>query len=414
MVQLLKESMKKTVVLGVSSGIAAFKSLELVKFLTKKEIEVFVIMTKRATQMISPKEFEKATGNTVYTELFDKDFNYKDILKIRHVDHIDLADKASIFVVAPATANIIAKIAHGIADDFLTTTLLAVHCSVIICPSMNVNMWNNPATQDNISILKKRGYIIIDPEKGMLACGYEGQGRLAHIETIHREVMQQMQISYFLKGKKIIVTAGGTSEKIDDVRYIVNRSSGKMGVAIAEECFLRGADVLLLRSKTAVAPRYLMQERLFETFDDLSKLISTFVSNYNSIFHTAAVSDFKIQNAATGKISSNKNYTLRLSPREKIINKIKKLHPGIKLTAFKAEYGLSEQDLVKAAQEKLKESKADAVVANDISRNDRGFQADTNEVIVVCKNGNIKKIPLAKKSDIAKSIIDFIFDKKAF
>ncbi|MDO8583517.1 MAG: bifunctional phosphopantothenoylcysteine decarboxylase/phosphopantothenate--cysteine ligase CoaBC [bacterium] len=406
--------MKKTVVLGVTSGIAAFKSVELVKLLVKQDMEVFVIMTKSATQMIPPKEFEEATGNTVYTELFDKEFDYKDILKIRHVDHIDLADKADVFVIAPATANIIAKIAYGIADDFLTTTLLAVHCPVIICPSMNVNMWNNPATQDNISILKKRGYIIIDPEKGMLACGYEGQGRLAHIKTIKDEVILHMQYSNSLKGKKIIVTAGGTSEKIDDVRYITNRSSGKMGIAIAEESYLRGGEVLLLRSKSSVVPRYLIPEKTFETTDELYKLLEQNIKKFDVAFHAAAISDFLVSNSQKGKLSSNEAVKLKLSPRKKIIDSLKKLNPSLFLIAFKAEWNFSEEKLINAAQKKLRESNSDVIVANDISRTDRGFQVDTNEVVVVCKGGNVKKILLAKKSNIAKGIIDFLFEKKAF
>ena len=404
--------MKKTVVLGVTSGIAAFKSVELIKLLRKQKIEVFVIMTKSASQMISPKEFEKATGNIVYTELFDEDFNYKDILKIQHVDHIDLADKASVFVIAPATANIVAKIAHGIADDFLTTTLLAATSKVVICPSMNVNMWNNPATYDNISLLKKRGYIIIDPEKGMLACGYEGQGRLAHIETIYREVMRQLESSESLKGKKVIVTAGGVIEKIDNVRFIANKSSGKMGAAIAEECLLRGADVLLLRSKTAVSPRYLLPEKLFETFDDLSKLIAAFVPKYDSIFHTAAISDFYVKNQHKGKITSNLPLRLDLYPRKKIIDQIKKLNPHIRLIAFKAEYGLPEQDIIQAAHNKLKESNADAIVANDIGKKDQGFESDFNEVIILFPDGKYKKALRISKQMIAKEIIDTLINKR--
>jgi len=405
---------KKTIVVGVTSGIASYKSVDLAKLLREEGHKVFVVMTKNATKMVNPKEFEKASGNKVYSELFDKGFDYKNILKIRRVDHIDLADKADVVVIAPATANIIAKIAHGIADDFLTTTLLAVHCPVIICSSMNVNMWNNPIVEENITKLRVLGYHIVEPEEGKLACGYEGKGRLAHIKTIKNEVIRQLKYRNFLAGKKIVVTAGGTLEKIDDVRYITNRSSGKMGAAIAEECFLRGADVLLLRSKTAVAPRYLLPEKLFETFDDLSKLIAAFVPKYDSIFHTAAISDFYVKNQHKGKVTSDLPLRLDLYPRRKILDEIKKLNPHIRVIAFKAEFGFSRKQLTDAAKKKLQESGADAVVANDISRNDRGFQADTNEVVVVCKDGNVKKIPLAKKSDIAKSIIDFLFEKKAF
>lgn len=403
--------MRKTVVLGVTSGIAAFKSVDLVKLLIKQEIEVFVIMTKSAAQMISPKEFEKASGNKVYSKLFEKGFDYTDILKISRVDHIDLADKADIVVIAPATANIIAKIAHGIADDFLTTTLLAVHCPVIICPSMNVNMWNNPIVQENISKVRILGYQIVDPEKGMLACGYEGKGRLAHIQMIKNEVVRHLKYKNSLVGKKILVTAGGTIEKIDDVRYITNRSSGKMGIAIAEECLLRGAEVLLLRASSAVKPQFVIPEITFDTAEELQNFINENVVNYNIIFHVAAVSDFKVKNTFQGKIPSSKSVNIQFKPRKKIIDQLKKLNPHISLIAFKAEYSLSEKDLIRSAHEKLKESNADVIIANDVGKKDQGFESDFNEVIILFPNGKYKKIRRASKRVIAKEIIDTLISK---
>src|SRR6185369_17174424 len=257
--------MKKTVVLGVTNGIAAFKALDLITLLKEEGVTVHVIMTTRASQMISPAEFEKISGNKVHTQLFENGFDYKKILDARHVEHIDLADNADVMAIVPATANVIGKLAYGIADDFLTTTTLAVSSPVIIAPAMNVHMWSNPIVAENVSKLKKLGYHIIEPERGLLACGYEGKGRLAAASVIKDEIMRQLNRTSSLKNKKIIVTAGGTIEKIDEVRVITNRSSGKMGVALAEELFLRGADVLLLRSKTSVEPRYMMQEELFET-----------------------------------------------------------------------------------------------------------------------------------------------------
>lgn len=406
--------MRKTVVLGVTSGIAAFKSVGLVKKLKEEGFKVFVVMTKSATQMISPKEFEKVSEHKVYSELFEKDFDYKDILKIRTVDHIDIADKASVFVIAPATANIIAKIAHGIADDFLTTTILATKAPILVCPSMNVHMWENPVVQENIFKLQQRGFLLLGPDEGNLACGYIGKGRLPDIEKIKNEIVRILKIKDSLKDKKILITSGGTEEKIDDVRSITNKSSGKMGIAIAKECFVRGAKVMLLRSKNSIKPQFPVQEKIFETYDDLFQLITIQVPKFDILFHVAAVSDFQVKNKATGKLSSSSEFNLRLTPRKKILDSIKKLNPKIKLIAFKAKYGLVNSVIIESVRKRLKESEADAIIVNDISKPDRGFQADTNEVIIVCKNGNIKKIPLAKKSDIAKSIIDFLFDKKAF
>lgn len=400
--------MKKTVVLGVSSGIAAYKTLELVKLLKKEGINVFVIMTKHACRMVSPQEFEKASGNKIYSQLFEKNFDYKNILKVRKVDHIALADSADLVIIVPATANIIAKLAHGIADDFLTTTVLATTAPILLCPSMNVHMWNNPIVQENVAQLRTHGFHIIEPTSGMLACGYEGEGRLADVQNIYREIKTLLSYTSSLQGKRILVTAGGTIEKIDNVRFISNRSSGKMGIAIAEECFLRGADVLLLRAKNSVKPRYLIQEKIFTTSDDLFSLVKENIKSVDIFFHVAAVSDFRVQNFYKGKLPSEKRAAITLEPREKIINRIRELNPHIKLIAFKAEYGLTESELVKKTQEKLLAWNADAVVANDISRNDSGFESNMNEVYVVLKNGEVKKIGHDLKRNVAREIVEYM------
>lgn len=404
--------MKKTVVLGVTSGIAAYKTLELVKQLRDEHLEVFVVMTKSATQMISQEEFKKASGHKVFTELFEKDFDYKKILKAREVEHIALADKADVMIIAPATANSVAKLAHGIADDFLTTAALAITAPIILCPSMNVNMWHNPVVQENISKLKMLGYIIINPTAGMLACGYEGVGRLAETHDIKKETLHQLTRVASLKGKKIIVTAGGTIEKIDDVRFIANRSSGKMGIAIAEACYERGADVLLLRAKNTPMPRFHLNEKTYTTAGELLTLIKENVNSYDYFYHNAAVSDFKVKNELTGKLSSNESVTLELEPQKKIIDQIKEINSKIKLIAFKAEYESDVKKLKEAALEKLKESNTDAIVANDISRKDRGFESDNNEVLVVLKNGETKLFSLTSKKEIAGQLVDYIQENK--
>lgn len=402
---------KQTIVIGVTSGIAAYRSIELVRILREEGYDIFVVMTEHATKMVAPKEFKEVSSNKVYSELFEQGFTYKDILKMRKVDHIKLADAADIIVIVPATANIIAKIAHGIADDFLTTTLLATHAPVLVCPSMNVNMWNNPIVQENITKLRVLGYHIIEPEKGMLACGYEGKGRLAHIQTIKNEVVRHSKYKNSLVGKKIIVTAGGTLEKIDDVRYITNRSSGKMGVAIAEECFVRGADVLLLRAKHSVIPRYAMQEKVFKTASDLYRYIKENILNYDIIFHVAAVSDFRVKQPINEKLSSNTPITLELVPTEKIIDHIKGLNPKIKLIAFKADHNLRESDIVALSKQKFEKTFADAIVANDIGKKGQGFEADFNEVIIVFLDSTYKKVSLAPKQVVAREIIDTLVNK---
>jgi phosphopantothenoylcysteine decarboxylase/phosphopantothenate--cysteine ligase len=400
--------MKKTILLGVASGIAAFKILELIKQLRANEYEVVVVMTESATKMISPLAFEKESGNKVLTKLFEKDFDYKKILEARIVEHIDLADKTDVMVIAPATANTVAKLAHGLADDYLTTTALAVTAPIIICPSMNVHMWHNPAVQENIAILKNLGYIIIHPAKGMLACGYEGVGRLAEITDIKKIISEQLVKTSYLKGLKIIVTAGGTREKIDDVRFIANRSSGKMGIALTEALYERGADVLLLRAKDSVEPRYHIKEELFETTDDLFSLIKKYAREYQFFYHNAAVSDFTVKNSSNGKLSSKEPKTLLLNPQIKILDEIKKINPAIKLVGFKAEFESDLDTLKNAAESKLKESDADAIIANDISKPDRGFESNSNEVVIVLKNGQTTHLSLAPKKKIAEQIIDYL------
>lgn len=400
--------MNKTVLLGVTSGIAAYKTINLIKELRKENIEIFVVMTKKATKMISDEEFEKASGNKVFIKLFEKDFNYKRVLEKRVVDHIALADKTDVMVIAPASANIIAKLAHGIADDFLTTTALAVTSPVILCPSMNVNMWHNPVVQENINKLKSLGYVIINPTAGMLACGYEGVGRLAEIQDIKREIMLQLKKTASLKGKKIIITAGGTIEKIDNVRFIANRSSGKMGIALSEACYERGAEVLLLRSKNSPMPRYHLKEIGFETSEELLELLKENILDYEYLFHAAAVSDFEVRNKIEGKFSSDKPVTLELQPNIKIVSQIKKFNPDIRLIAFKAEYESDKDKLAQTALNKLQETNADAIIANDISKNDRGFESDSNEVIIVLPDGKKKFLPFAPKRKLAGDIVDYL------
>jgi phosphopantothenoylcysteine decarboxylase/phosphopantothenate--cysteine ligase len=396
--------MKRTVVLGVTSGIAAFKSVDLVKLLKQENLDVHVIVTEKASKIVSLAELADVSGNKVHTELFEKDFDYKKILNTRKVEHIALADSADVFLIAPATANTLAKIAGGFADDFLTTTLLAVTKPIIVCPSMNVNMWNNPVVKENLAKIKQLGYIIVKPISGMLACGYEGEGKLEDITKIKDEVLRQVTRSTQLKGKKVIVTAGGTKEKIDDVRFISNGSSGKMGAAIAEALFLRGAEVLLIRAKESVKPRYVIKEVTFETSAELADIMKQNVKDYDTIFHAAAVADFTVSEPTEGKISSSTAFTLTMVPQAKIINAIKDWNPNIQLIAFKTTAGKSADEMIEIAKAKIADSRADIIIANDI----KAVNSNDNEVILVFAGGQTKPIPRNAKPLLAEMLLDDI------
>lgn len=404
---------QSSVVLGVSSGIAAYKIVDLIKILKNKNIGVEIIMTSTAVKMFGVEMFEKAVGKKVHTDLITQDFDYRQVLKNREVEHVKLADNAALFVIAPATANIIGKLANGLADDFLSTTLLAVTCPVLICPSMNLNMWGNPIVQENLTKLSNFGYQVMSPDSGQLACGYDGVGRLAEPEKIAEEIFQLIKKREKLKGKKIIVTSGGTSEPIDAVRIITNRASGKMGVAIAQECYLRGADVLLLKSVTAVDINMPqsggIKIEIFETAKDLEGLVKKYAKNYGVLFHTAAVSDFIPEKYIDDKLDSKKPFNLILKPAVKILHKIKSWNPKIKLIGFKAVYKLPEKELINVGIKKLKESKSDFIIVNDVGKEGVGFGVDTNEVYIISPKGFLAKIPKAPKKEVAYKILDYIF-----
>lgn len=399
--------MKQTVILGITGGIAAFKMLELVKLLKHQGINVVVIETPGATRFVTPKQFTKAGATKALTQLFENGFDYHHILKARRVEHIDIAQSSSLIVIAPATANVIAKLAAGIADDYLTTTVLAATCAVMIYPSMNTVMWRNPITQKNVTELRSLGMQVIAPASGILACGTEGEGRLPQVTLIADEIIAQFNRTNALQGKRILVSTGGTREPIDAVRLLTNRSSGKMGVAIAEECLLRGAEVVLLRSKTSVQPRYPIREYLFDTADDLEHLMAKLLPKTDICFHVAAVSDFSVEQRK-GKISSTTTHIITLTPRTKILDRIKRINPNIKLIAFKAEANLSQKMLLEVSKKRLEAADADFIVANDIGKSDRGFESDDNEVFVMDKKRTINHIPLTSKHIVAQKILDLV------
>jgi len=320
-------------------------------------------MTESATKLVSVPDFEKVC-NEVRIHMFDPKFNYKDyVKKNKPIKHISFADIADLFIICPATANTIAKISHGIANDLLTSSVLATLAPIVICPAMNVKMWNNPLTQENVKKLQKLEYIFIDPEYGDLACGYKGIGRLANLDKIVNRITTIIKKRNSLKGKKILVTAGATIEEVDPVRVITNKSSGKMGVYIAEEAFLRGADVTLIRGSNSIEPRIPLKDIKINSAKDLFNEIKNNIKDKGIMIHAAAVSDFEINNKKNKKIKSGQELHLELTPTTKILENIKNIKKNIFLIGFKAEYNVSEKELVKRAYGLLKSANADLIVA---------------------------------------------------
>ena len=341
--------------------------------------------------------------------MFLQNVDYKDyIKKNKPINHISLADIADLFLICPATANIIGKIANGIADDLLSTAIMATNAPVLICPAMNVKMWKNPIVQENVKKLRRLRYEFVEPEYGILACGYKGVGRLANPGNILERIKLTIARRSDLKGKKILVTAGATSEEIDPVRVITNKSSGKMGVYIAEEAFLRGADVTLIRGANSVEPQYNFNDIEIYSVKDLFEEIKKNIKNADIMIHAAAVSDFTIGNRPNKKIKSNESLNLELTPTTKIFENIKKLNKNILLVGFKAEYNVSEKILVERAYELLKSADAELVVANDVGKKGRGFDVETNEAFVVDKNKKVAHLGLADKRAIGNGILNEI------
>ena len=313
----------KNIVIGVSGSIACYKTLDLIKKLKSNGANVYVIMTENAAKMVSVSEFE-GVADEVRVHLFEPKLNYRDyIKKNKPIKHISFADIADLFLICPATANTIAKISHGMADDLLTSSILATLAPVVICPAMNVKMWNNCLTQENIKKLRDLGYIFVEPEYGELACGYKGVGRLANLDKISRLVATIMGKRNSLKGKKILVTAGATIEDIDPVRVITNKSSGRMGVYIAEEAFLRGADVALIRGSNSIEPKMPFKDIKIKSANELFNAIKNNIRDKDIMVHAAAVSDFAVDNKKTEKIKSGQKMHLELSPTTKILENIR-------------------------------------------------------------------------------------------
>lgn len=389
----------KTVVIGVSGGIAVYKTLDVVSRLRKLGVNVNVIMTKSATEFVTPLSFQSLSQNYVVCDMFEDP-------KTWDVEHISLAKRADVFLIAPATANVIGKIANGIADDMLTTTVMATKAKVLIAPAMNTNMYENPILQRNINTLKESGYNFVEPESGRLACGDTGKGKLASPETIVDEVVKLLSKDQDLKGKSIIVTAGPTVESIDPMRYITNRSTGKMGYSIAKEAIERGADVTLITGPTNLTPPQNLKKLVkIESAKDMYEAVLENLDENDVVIKSAAVADYKPKNYSNKKIKkSDDDLVIELDRNKDIAQEIGKIKNNKILVGFAAETN----DLIENASLKIKKKNLDFIVANDLTKEGAGFGVDTNIVKIIDKEGNITEYPKMKKEEVANIILDKI------
>ena len=388
----------KTVVLGVSGGIAVYKACDVVSRLKKLNANVHVIMTKSAAEFVTPLTFQSLSQNYVVSDMFEEP-------KTWDVEHISLAKKADVFLIAPATANVIGKIANGICDDMLTTTVMATTGKVLIAPAMNTNMYKNPILQRNINTLKELGYNFVNPDSGRLACGDIGEGKLASPENIVNAVVDLLNNNNKdLQGKKIMITAGPTVESIDPVRYLTNRSTGKMGYAIAKMAANRGADVTLVSGPTNIAPPSNIKKLIkAQSAEDMYNAIINNFDENQVIIKSAAVADYKPKTYSDKKIKkSNDDLIIELERNKDIAYELGKIKKNKILVGFAAETN----DLIENAKTKIKKKNLDFIVANDLTEEGAGFGTDTNIVKIIDKEGNIDKYPQMKKDEVANVILD--------
>ena len=391
----MKNLENKNILIGVTGGIAAYKVVEVASRLKKLGANVKVVMTKSATEFVSPRTFQEITKNAVCVEMFGDAANF-------NVAHISLANFADLILVAPATANFLAKAAHGIADDLLTTTILAATAPKIFAPSMNTNMLENPATQENLKILEKRGIKILDAAEGELACGISGKGRLPEPEQICEEILKFFSTKKILSGKKILVTAGGTLEPIDPVRYIGNRSSGKMGFEIAKAAENLGAEVILICGNSQLEPpKNLKFIKVESALEMREKVLSEFDSA-DAVIMSAAVADYRVKNISPQKIKkSEENLTLELVKNPDILKELGTLKTKQILIGFAAET----ENLIDYAKKKLVEKNLDFIVANNVTVKGAGFGTDTNIASIISRSGEIENFSLMSKAELAEKII---------
>lgn len=391
----------KTVVLGVTGGIAAYKIANLASMLVKLHCDVQVIMTKNATNFIHPITFETLTNHKCLIDTFDRNFQY-------NVEHVALAKRADVVMIAPATANIIGKMANGIADDMLTTTVLACTCKKIVAPAMNTQMYRNPIVQDNMKKLAHYGFEIIEPATGFLACRDIGEGKLPEPELLLQYILKEIALKKDMNGKKVLVTAGPTQEAIDPVRYITNHSTGKMGYAIARHCMLRGADVTLVTGPTHLAPPPFVTVVPILSAKDMFDAVTSRADEQDIIIKSAAVADYRPATVADEKMKkSGEVLTMEL---EKTNDILKYLGEHKKEGQFLCGFSMETENMIENSRAKLQKKNLDMIVANNLKQTGAGFGTDTNIVTLITKEEEIA-LPMMSKDEVAKEIVNKIVSK---
>ena len=394
----------KTVLLGVTGSIAAYKIAYLASTLKKRRADVHVLMTKNATNFINPITFETLTGNKCLVDTFDRNFQFQ-------VEHVSIAKKADVVMIAPASANVIGKLAHGIADDMLTTTIMACKCKKFISPAMNTNMFENPVVQDNLKILEHYGYEVITPASGYLACGDTGAGKMPEPETLLAYIEREAACEKDLKGKKILVTAGPTQESIDPVRYITNHSSGKMGYAIAKAAMLRGADVTLVSGRTAIEPPMFVKVVPVVTAKDMYEAVTSVSDEQDIIIQAAAVADYRPAKVSDEKVKkSDGQMSIELERTDDIL---KFLGEHKRDGQFLCGFSMETQNVIGNSRAKLTKKNLDMVAANNVKVEGAGFQGDTNVLTLITQDEEVS-LPLMSKEDAALKILDKILTLTSF
>lgn len=388
--------------LGVTGGIACYKSVELVRLLVRDNFVVQVIMTRGAVEFVTPLTFQTLSGRPVATETFN-------LTQESEIGHINLADSADIFVIAPATANVIGKIAAGIADDLLTTVFMATQAPALIAPAMNIHMYENPILQENLRKLRRAGYHLMEPAEGYLACGYQGKGRLPEPEKILEEIHRLLK-KKDLVGERLLITAGPNREPLDPVRYISNRSSGKMGYALARAGLRRGAEVALISGPTELEPPSGARLVRVITAEEMRHAVLAEFPRCTSLIMAAAVTDYRPAHRANKKIKRGKGpIELRLEPNPDILKELGARKNGKMLVGFAAET----EDLIPNAEKKLTDKNLDMVVANNVTEAGGGFDVDTNVVSILDRTGACRALPLMSKDELADEILDHLIGLKS-
>jgi phosphopantothenoylcysteine decarboxylase/phosphopantothenate--cysteine ligase len=390
------------IALGVTGGIAAYKAAEIVRLLQDRGIRVQVVMTRAAQEFVRPLTFAALSGEKVITGMFSPSDHGEQTSNIdAAIEHIAVAQSIDALLVAPATADTLAHFAQGIASDFLTTLYLATTAPVVVAPAMNVNMWNHPATQANLEILRKRGVKIVEPGAGYLACGMVGAGRLAENEAIVTAVLEALGASQDLHGETILITAGPTREKIDPVRYLTNRSSGRMGFALAEAALRRGARVLLVSGPTSIMPPGAAELKRVESAEEMRDAVMKLLPQATIVIKTAAVSDYRAKNAAGQKIKRKGPMTLELESTPDILKELSAKRTSQILVGFAAET----ENVLENARQKLLAKNLDLIVVNDVSREGVGFDSDRNAVTIIARE-EVVDVPETTKWEVAQRVLD--------